>query len=162
MIRGMKHDHPQFKLRIPPKLKERLEQEAARNDRTLTAEIVARLEASLAAVEFPARDHEELQGMVDISIAQMDFHMAQNHVAQARDEFTRARIRYDALVIQEHSYSQLDPRSEAAREMKERRMAALDEAERAQIKLKEAEVALQFAQRKLSAAHEARMRPTSS
>lgn len=46
MIGGMKHDHPQFKLRIPPKLKEDLEQAAARHDRTLTAEIVARLDSS--------------------------------------------------------------------------------------------------------------------
>ena len=162
MIRGMKHDHPQFKLRIPPKLKETLEQEAARNDRTLTAEIVARLEASLATTEFPARDRADLNSMLDISIAQMDFHMAQNHVAQARDEFTRARIRYDALVIQEHSYSQIDPRSEAAREMKELRLAALDDAERAQIKLREAEIALQIAQKRLSESHAARLRPTSS
>lgn len=42
----MKHDHPQFKLRLPPKLKESLEQEAEKNDRTLTAEIVARLQAT--------------------------------------------------------------------------------------------------------------------
>ncbi|EER61561.1 Arc domain protein DNA binding domain protein [Acidovorax delafieldii 2AN] len=155
-------DYIRTALRVPPELHARIHQAAKANTRTFNAEIVARLEASFAASVFPARDHEDLNSMLDISIAQMDFHMAQNHVAQARDEFSRARMRYDALVIQEHGYSQIDPRSEAAREMKERRLAALDEAERAQIKLKEAEIALQIAQRKLSESHVARMRPAAS
>lgn len=154
----MKHDHPQFKLRIPPKLKEALEQEAARHDRTLTAEIIGRLEGSFATTSFPARDSNDMDAMVGISIAQMEFHMAQNQVAQAREEFSRAQIRYDALVIQEHASSPLDPLSHAAREMKERRLAALDDADRAKMKLKEAEAALQIAQQRLSESHAARMR----
>lgn len=51
IIRAMKHDLPQFKLRLPADLKDRLETAAAEKDRTLTAEIVARLEASFTANE---------------------------------------------------------------------------------------------------------------
>lgn len=44
----MKQDDPQFKLRLKPDLKQELENEAKANTRTLGAEIVARLETSLA------------------------------------------------------------------------------------------------------------------
>ncbi len=43
----MKNDHVQFKLRLPPSLKEALEEVAETNDRTLSGEIVARLESSM-------------------------------------------------------------------------------------------------------------------
>ncbi|MFC4924554.1 Arc family DNA-binding protein [Delftia deserti] len=43
----MARTDPQLNFRIPAELKERLETAAAENKRTLTAELVARLEASL-------------------------------------------------------------------------------------------------------------------
>lgn len=46
MIRPMKQTDPQFKLRLPANLKERLDQAAGEHEKTLTAEIVARLEKS--------------------------------------------------------------------------------------------------------------------
>lgn len=53
----MKHDQPQFKLRLPKLLKDALEEQAAANDRTLTAEIVARLQASFSiSSESPTLD----------------------------------------------------------------------------------------------------------
>lgn len=45
----MKQDDPQFKLRLKPELKAKLEESAQANTRTLGAEIVARLEASYDA-----------------------------------------------------------------------------------------------------------------
>jgi len=52
----MKQDDPQFKLRLKPELKERLEESAKANTRTLGAEIVARLEDS-----YQGGDAAELQ-----------------------------------------------------------------------------------------------------
>lgn len=42
----MRKDDPQINLRIPPGLKERIQQEAKKNRRTQTAEIIARLQES--------------------------------------------------------------------------------------------------------------------
>lgn len=42
----MRKDDPQINLRMPPELKERIQQEAKANRRTQTAEIIARLQAS--------------------------------------------------------------------------------------------------------------------
>ncbi|EON4226461.1 Arc family DNA-binding protein [Escherichia coli] len=42
-----KRDDPQLRVRIPPELKNKLEEKARLNKRTLTAEIVDRLEATL-------------------------------------------------------------------------------------------------------------------
>lgn|GEM_PF-5704328 len=44
-----RHDDPQFKFRIPQELKEHLEKHARLNERTLTAEIIYRLERSVRA-----------------------------------------------------------------------------------------------------------------
>lgn len=46
-MRRMKQTDPQFKLRLPQDLKDRLESVAASSRRSLTAEIIARLEISL-------------------------------------------------------------------------------------------------------------------
>lgn len=50
MISCMKRTDPQFKLRIPQDLKERLEHAADIEGRSVTAEIVHRLEASFPAI----------------------------------------------------------------------------------------------------------------
>lgn len=42
----MRKDDPQINLRMPPELKARIQQEAKKNRRTQTAEIIARLQAS--------------------------------------------------------------------------------------------------------------------
>lgn len=46
-VGAMKHDQLQFKLRLSAELKAKLDEFAAKNDRTLTAEIVDRLQQSL-------------------------------------------------------------------------------------------------------------------
>lgn len=48
-----RHDDPQFKFRMPPDMKAALEESAKRSNRTLTAEILTRLEASLAQRSVP-------------------------------------------------------------------------------------------------------------
>lgn len=48
-IPRMRKDDPQINLRIPPDLKERIQQAAKSNRRTQTAEILARLEESFKA-----------------------------------------------------------------------------------------------------------------
>lgn len=48
-MRDMKQTDPQFKLRLPQDLKSRLESAASDNRRSVTAEIVARLEESFAS-----------------------------------------------------------------------------------------------------------------
>ncbi|PTB20736.1 hypothetical protein C9I57_11340 [Trinickia symbiotica] len=45
----MARDEPQINLRIPAELKERLEQASTQSKRSLTAEVVARLEESFAS-----------------------------------------------------------------------------------------------------------------
>lgn len=154
----MARSDPQLNFRIPVDLRERLETAAAHNKRSLTQELVERLEASFVSAAFPARDQEDLHAMMDISVAQLDFHMAQNQVAEARDEFSRARMRYDALVIQNNAARNSDLQADQLVDMKEQRMAALEEAERAHLKLKEAESGLYAAQKKLADYHVARMR----
>lgn len=42
-----KQTDPQFKLRLPPKLKEAIEEAAQRNNRSISAEILARLQDSI-------------------------------------------------------------------------------------------------------------------
>lgn len=45
----MKRGDPQFKLRFPPEVKDLLDAASARNHRSLTAEVVARLERTFLA-----------------------------------------------------------------------------------------------------------------
>lgn len=70
MIESMKHDQPQFKLRLPQALKESLEQEAANNDRTLTAEIVARLDGSYSPADSAQKK---------FLLARLQFDLAKQH-----------------------------------------------------------------------------------
>lgn len=149
-------------VRFPDGMRDRLKEEAKANNRTLNAEIVARLEGSFAVTAFPARDQQELDAMMDISLAQLDFHMAQNRVAETRDEFSRARMRYDALVIQENASRHSDPSADYLADMKSQRLTALEEAERAHLRLKEAESALYAAQKKLTNSHVARLRKSTN
>jgi len=52
----MKQTDPQFKLRLPPELKVRIDQSAAENHRSINAEIVARLENSFDLAQVSARE----------------------------------------------------------------------------------------------------------
>jgi Arc-like DNA binding dprotein len=49
--RGMARDDPYFRLRIPESLKAKVQEAADRNKRSMTAEIIARLEESFSATE---------------------------------------------------------------------------------------------------------------
>lgn len=68
----MAKDYTQVNFRIPTKLKEQIEKSANNNDRSITAELVARLEQSLAL--YP-EDHpinmspEELMGRASQTVA---------------------------------------------------------------------------------------------
>lgn len=80
----MKHDHPQFKLRIPQKLKDDLEREAEKNDRTLTGEIVARLEGSFSVGAAPVPAHD-LAHLYDLLMAQTELQRLMTEQQAARD-----------------------------------------------------------------------------
>lgn len=63
-----RHDDPQFKFRIPIEMKEALEASAKKNGRTLTAEILQRLENSLnASNNIPLSDAAPKLNSEDIS-----------------------------------------------------------------------------------------------
>lgn len=66
MLAGMARTDPQVNFRIPADLLEKIKAEAAVNNRTITAELVSRLEASFQPS--PAGEirmtHEQLQDMV--------------------------------------------------------------------------------------------------
>lgn len=53
----MARDEPQINLRIPTALKERLDKASERNKRSLTAEVVARLEESFTGGASPIDEH---------------------------------------------------------------------------------------------------------
>lgn len=55
-----KQTDPQYKLRLPAELKERIERAALENKRSMNAEIVARLEASFEADASPPRESTEV------------------------------------------------------------------------------------------------------
>jgi len=59
-------DNHRFTLRLPPKLRARLEQDAERNERTLTAEIIVRLTdlPTSELVQQLLRENAELKAMV--------------------------------------------------------------------------------------------------
>ena len=48
---GMSRDTPQFKLRVPPELKEKISEAAAANHRSINAEVLARLEQSFSMMQ---------------------------------------------------------------------------------------------------------------
>lgn len=51
----MSRDYPQYKLRMSPELKDTIDKLAVKNNRSMNAEIVARLEASIAEEEKPQK-----------------------------------------------------------------------------------------------------------
>lgn len=57
----MSREHPQFKLRMPPALRARVEQTAKQANRSLNAEIVTRLQASFAQATPEVSANEESQ-----------------------------------------------------------------------------------------------------
>lgn len=66
IIQPMKQTDPQFKLRIPPELKQLIEDAAKANNRSMSAEIAMRLEHSFSSDKQWARggypkDHERLK-----------------------------------------------------------------------------------------------------
>lgn len=75
-----KQTDPQFKLRLPAELKEQIEQAAEENNRSMNAEIVARLESSFV---FGVSVAEELQLMDKIA------ELAERVVKRVREEERR-------------------------------------------------------------------------
>lgn len=57
----MSREHPQFKLRMPPALRARVEQTAKQANRSLNAEIVTRLQASFAQAKPEVSANERLE-----------------------------------------------------------------------------------------------------
>ncbi|WP_215755102.1 Arc family DNA-binding protein [Acetobacter sp. P5B1] len=66
-----RHDDPQFKFRMPPDMKAALEESAKRSNRTLTAEILTRLNSSLSQRAVPdvssAEDMDEEERVLVLS-----------------------------------------------------------------------------------------------
>ena len=63
----MSRDDPQMKIRLPAELKARIEESAVANKRTMNAEIIARLDASLAIAQWDLFDDKavDLAARVD-------------------------------------------------------------------------------------------------
>ncbi|UDL03985.1 Arc family DNA-binding protein [Marinobacter sp. CA1] len=59
----MKQTDPQYKLRLPQALKEKIEQASKANNRSMNAEIVARLDASFAAELSPDEDLPDAESL---------------------------------------------------------------------------------------------------
>ena len=65
----MKQTDPHFKIRLPPDLKARIEESAKTSQRSMTAEIVARLEDSFRDIRAEARAeyaNERMEKLIDI------------------------------------------------------------------------------------------------
>ena len=62
----MSREHPQLRVRVPPELKDRLEDMARSSGRTLTAEIVYRLQQSL---DGPQEEHVDGFHTIDMKLA---------------------------------------------------------------------------------------------
>lgn len=145
-------------VRMPDGMRDRLKDAAKSNNRTMNAEIVARLEGSFAVEAFPARDQAELDAMLDISMAQMEFHVAQDRVAEARAELSNAEFKRDSLALHERAIGKDDPDLSFAAELRALSLSAREEVEVARLKLKKAEIAYQDAQARLTNSHLARVR----
>lgn len=63
----MKQTDPQIKLRLPPQVKEKIDKAVATNRRTLSGEIIARLEWSFAAEEDFAKHQDKLEARSELA-----------------------------------------------------------------------------------------------
>ncbi|MDW9588689.1 Arc family DNA-binding protein [Sinorhizobium meliloti] len=63
----MARQDPHFRLRLPEDLKSRIEDAAARNRRTMTSEIIARLESTFSREDVPA----DVKGIIDEFVHQL-------------------------------------------------------------------------------------------
>lgn len=151
-------DYIRTALRVPPDLHAQIHEAAKRHNRTFNAEIVARLEGSFAAAAFPARDQDELDAMVNISMAQADFHVAQSRASEAANEFFRAQMRYDSLCLQDQAYTPGSTLAHLAEAFSAERDKAKLDMDRAELKLKEASAEFRLAEKRLADAHAARVR----
>lgn len=68
-----KRDDPQLRVRIPSELKDALELKARRSNRTLTAEIVSRLDTTIAQDEFMKEDIGHFTLLVEYDVLQERF-----------------------------------------------------------------------------------------
>lgn len=65
MSSGTGRDSDKFMLRLPDGMRNRLKSEAAENNRSLNAEIVARLERSLSDDMFPGLQEQTMERVVE-------------------------------------------------------------------------------------------------
>ncbi|MDE3789603.1 Arc family DNA-binding protein [Sinorhizobium meliloti] len=63
----MARQDPHFRLRLPEDLKSRIEDAATRNRRTMTSEIIARLESTFSREDVPA----DVKGIIDEFVHQL-------------------------------------------------------------------------------------------
>ncbi|WP_026618318.1 Arc family DNA-binding protein [Ensifer sp. WSM1721] len=68
----MARQDPHFRLRLPEDLKSRIEDAAARNHRTMTSEIVARLESTFSRESVPAEAKSIIDEFVHQLITSLD------------------------------------------------------------------------------------------
>lgn len=64
----MAREDPHFRLRVPPGLRERIADEAKRNNRSMNAEIVARLEKSFTESPISKEAREWVQEMIEVTM----------------------------------------------------------------------------------------------
>ncbi|RVQ02077.1 Arc family DNA-binding protein [Sinorhizobium meliloti] len=63
----MARQDPHFRLRLPEDLKSKIEDAATRNRRTMTSEIIARLESTFSREDVPA----DVKGIIDEFVHQL-------------------------------------------------------------------------------------------
>lgn len=110
-IRGMSRDDPQFKLRMPVELRDRVDAAAKCSRRSINAEITARLESTFNLdehmAEMQAGGHAEVSDLIDSVIAE-------NSRFQGGEQKLTALLRAEIETVLDHKMQQLEERLLAA------------------------------------------------
>ncbi|WP_352499014.1 Arc family DNA-binding protein [Mesorhizobium sp. M0058] len=113
----MAREDPQINIRLPANLKERLEERAERNNRSTTAEIVARLEQSFLGPKHPPSITIRLEALpfgtpaIDVSIG--TFFSDLSKTLKESVESIRAAERVEGLAERERAANSLEPAQDA-------------------------------------------------
>jgi predicted transcriptional regulator len=108
----MARSDPQVNVRLPAELKQRLDELAAASGRSLTAEIVLRLQQSLAQEPPALTNTERLELEVKLD-------RAQNAQAAARAEIHNLHFRLELLRMRERQAASEDEKMIALKEMRD-------------------------------------------
>lgn len=109
----MAREDPQINIRLPANLKERLEERAERNNRSTTAEIVARLEQSFLGPKHPPSITIRLEALpfgtpaIDVSVG--TFFSDLSKTLKESVESIRAAERLERQAERERSANSLEP-----------------------------------------------------